>query len=121
MASDSVPEEVRDWLATTFTRSLAAKAERNEKRKFRNVAQALRFGIHVDKLRRTPSSIGLKYPPKVIPLLRRERMDSWNYDVFELNEATNNQVYDSRLLFLFISNGASLELFWVALNLGNRK
>ena len=79
-------------MAFTFTRSLAAKAERNEKRKFRTVAQALRVGIHVDKLRRTPSSVGLRYPVKVIPLLKSAKLDSWGFDVFELNEASNNQV-----------------------------
>ena len=47
---DAVPSEVRDWLALTFTRSMSnMKRRRNQKPKFRSVAQAIRAGIMVDK------------------------------------------------------------------------
>ena len=43
--------QVRDWLALTFTRSMSnMKRRRNQKPKFRSVAQAIRAGIMVDKL-----------------------------------------------------------------------
>ncbi|CAF4282239.1 unnamed protein product, partial [Adineta steineri] len=47
---DSVPNEVRDWLAMTFTRSMSTIKNRpSEKKKFKSVAQAIRAGIMVDR------------------------------------------------------------------------
>lgn len=48
---DSVPNEVRDWLAMTFTRSMSTiKRRPSDKPKFKSVAQAIRAGIMVDRL-----------------------------------------------------------------------
>lgn len=49
--TDAVPNEVRDWLAMTFTRSnhSAVKRRVNDKPKFRSVANAIRAGILVDR------------------------------------------------------------------------
>jgi calcium/calmodulin-dependent 3',5'-cyclic nucleotide phosphodiesterase len=48
---DAVPNEVREWLASTFTRSNNAQKRRPEdKPKFRSVANAIRAGIMVDRL-----------------------------------------------------------------------
>jgi hypothetical protein len=48
--SKAVPEEVKEWLASTFTRNTAAQKRRTEdKPKFRTVANAIRAGIAVDK------------------------------------------------------------------------
>lgn len=50
---DMVPSEVRQWLASTFTRSQVTARPRNEdKPKFRSVANAIRAGIMVDKYER---------------------------------------------------------------------
>jgi hypothetical protein len=47
---DSVPNEVRDWLAMTFTRSMSTiKRRPSDKPKFKSVAQAIRAGIMVDR------------------------------------------------------------------------
>lgn len=47
---DAVPSEVREWLASTFTRSQTTpKPRSDEKPKFRSVANAIRAGIMVDK------------------------------------------------------------------------
>lgn len=47
---DSVPNEVRDWLAMTFTRSMSTiKRRPSDKPKFKTVAQAIRAGIMVDR------------------------------------------------------------------------
>ena len=47
---DSVPNEVRDWLAMTFTRSMPTiKRRPSDKPKFKSVAQAIRAGIMVDR------------------------------------------------------------------------
>jgi hypothetical protein len=51
---DSVPNEVRDWLAMTFTRSMSTIKRRvSEKPKFKSVAQAIRAGIMVDRFVQT--------------------------------------------------------------------
>ena len=44
---DTVPDEVREWLAATFTRQAAAP--KREKPKFKSVANAIRTGIFFDK------------------------------------------------------------------------
>lgn len=47
---DAVPNEVRQWLASTFTRSQAVtKPRTDDKPKFRSVANAIRAGIMVDR------------------------------------------------------------------------
>lgn len=47
---DSVPNEVRDWLTITFTRSMSTiKRRTSDKPKFKSVAQAIRAGIMVDR------------------------------------------------------------------------
>lgn len=47
---DVVPSEVREWLASTFTKGPAApKTRSDEKPKFRSVANAIRAGIMVDR------------------------------------------------------------------------
>jgi hypothetical protein len=48
-----VQKQVREWLATTFTRNSTAQKRRSEdKPKFRSVANAIRAGIMVDRLYR---------------------------------------------------------------------
>ncbi|CAF3698588.1 unnamed protein product [Rotaria sp. Silwood1] len=67
---DSVPNEVRDWLAMTFTRSMSTiKRRPSDKPKFKSVAQAIRAGIMVD----------------------RYTINEWTFDVFSVNEFTNGQ------------------------------
>jgi len=47
--SDAVPEQVKDWLTSTFTRSLTNVRRRDERLRFRSVANAIRAGIVVDR------------------------------------------------------------------------
>lgn len=48
--SDSVPSEVRDWLASTFTRQRVLNARRNEdKPRFRSIVHAVQAGIFVER------------------------------------------------------------------------
>jgi len=51
--ADAVPNEVRDWLAQTFTRSTTVGASKrfsgDSKPRFRSVANAIRAGILVDR------------------------------------------------------------------------
>jgi calcium/calmodulin-dependent 3',5'-cyclic nucleotide phosphodiesterase len=54
---DAVPNEVRNWLSMTFTRSVTnMKKNVEEKPKFKSVAQAIRAGIMVDRLQFYPFS-----------------------------------------------------------------
>ncbi|KAM7353263.1 phosphodiesterase 1c isoform 3-T4 [Cochliomyia hominivorax] len=88
---DAVPPEVREWLASTFTRQLATTRKKNdEKPKFRSVAHAIRAGIFVDRIYRKVSSTALlQFPPEVVKVLKT--LDDWCFDVFALAEAANGQ------------------------------
>ncbi|XP_050549870.1 dual specificity calcium/calmodulin-dependent 3',5'-cyclic nucleotide phosphodiesterase 1A isoform X15 [Spodoptera frugiperda] len=85
---DAVPPEVREWLASTFTRQLAtAKRKSDEKPKFRSVAHAIRAGIFVDRIyRRVTSTALMQFPQDVIRVLKT--LDEWSFDVFALHEAS---------------------------------
>lgn len=69
---DAVPPEVREWLASTFTRQLATpKRKADEKPKFRSVAHAIRAGIFVERIsRRVTSSALMQFPPDVVKVLK---------------------------------------------------
>ncbi|XP_023177286.2 calcium/calmodulin-dependent 3',5'-cyclic nucleotide phosphodiesterase 1 isoform X4 [Drosophila hydei] len=89
---DAVPPEVREWLASTFTRQMATTRIRSdEKPRFRSVAHAIRAGIFVDRIyRRVSSSTLMQFPPDVVKLLKN--LDEWTFDVFALTEAASGQV-----------------------------
>ncbi|CAH0726159.1 unnamed protein product, partial [Brenthis ino] len=88
---DAVPPEVREWLASTFTRQLAtAKRKSDEKPKFRSVAHAIRAGIFVDRIyRRVTSTALMQFPQDVVRVLKT--LDEWSFDVFALHEAAAGQ------------------------------
>lgn len=49
-ATEYVPDEVRDWLASTFTRAQSSMCTRETAPRFRSVANAIRAGIVVERL-----------------------------------------------------------------------
>jgi len=69
---DAVPPEVREWLASTFTRQLAtSRRKTDEKPKFRSVAHAIRAGIFVDRIYRKVTSAALmEFPNEVVRVLK---------------------------------------------------
>ncbi|NXY15254.1 PDE1C phosphodiesterase, partial [Atrichornis clamosus] len=95
--SDSVPSEVRDWLASTFTRQMGMMLKRTEEKpRFRSIVHAVQAGIFVERMyRRTSNMVGLSYPPAVIGELKN--VDTWSFDVFALNDASG----DHALKFIF--------------------
>ncbi|XP_072535800.1 dual specificity calcium/calmodulin-dependent 3',5'-cyclic nucleotide phosphodiesterase 1A isoform X2 [Salminus brasiliensis] len=95
--SDSVPSEVRDWLASTFTRQMGLMLRRSEEKpRFRSIVHAVQAGIFVERMyRRTSNMVGLSYPPSVITVLKH--VDTWSFDVFALNESSG----DHALKFIF--------------------
>ncbi|XP_015251372.1 calcium/calmodulin-dependent 3',5'-cyclic nucleotide phosphodiesterase 1A isoform X3 [Cyprinodon tularosa] len=95
--SESVPSEVRDWLASTFTRQMGLMLRRNEEKpRFRSIVHAVQAGIFVERMyRRTSNMVGLSYPASVISVLKH--VDKWSFDVFALNEASG----DHALKFIF--------------------
>ncbi|XP_066578560.1 dual specificity calcium/calmodulin-dependent 3',5'-cyclic nucleotide phosphodiesterase 1C isoform X5 [Amia ocellicauda] len=95
--SDSVPSEVRDWLASTFTRQMGMMLKRTEEKpRFRSIVHAVQAGIFVERMyRRTSNMVGLSYPPTVISVLKN--VDKWSFDVFALNESSG----DHALKFIF--------------------
>lgn len=74
---DAVPPEVREWLASTFTRQLVTTRKRTEEKpKFRTVAHAIRAGIFVDRIyRRVSSTAMLQFPPEVVKVLKVSNMN----------------------------------------------
>ncbi|XP_035994249.1 calcium/calmodulin-dependent 3',5'-cyclic nucleotide phosphodiesterase 1C isoform X4 [Fundulus heteroclitus] len=95
--SESVPSEVRDWLASTFTRQMGLMLRRNEEKpRFRSIVHAVQAGIFVERMyRRTSNMVGLSYPASVISVLKN--VDKWSFDVFALNDASG----DHALKFIF--------------------
>ncbi|XP_076027542.1 dual specificity calcium/calmodulin-dependent 3',5'-cyclic nucleotide phosphodiesterase 1A [Genypterus blacodes] len=95
--SDSVPSEVRDWLASTFTRQRGLMLRRSEdKPRFRSIVHAVQAGIFVERMyRRTSNMTGLSYPPNVIAVIKH--VDTWSFDVFALNDVSG----DHALKFVF--------------------
>lgn len=65
---DAVPTEVREWLATTFTRQPNTQKRRLEdKPKFRSVANAIRAGIMVNRIYRSQvGSLVMQIPTDII-------------------------------------------------------
>uniref|UniRef100_A0A5F8H8U2 Phosphodiesterase n=1 Tax=Monodelphis domestica TaxID=13616 RepID=A0A5F8H8U2_MONDO len=98
---DSVPAEVRDWLASTFTRKMGMiKRKPEEKPRFRSIVHAVQAGIFVDRMyRRTSSMAGLIYPPAVIAALKN--IDEWSFDVFALNDASGEHSLKFMMYELF--------------------
>ncbi|CAL8400572.1 unnamed protein product [Gadus morhua 'NCC'] len=95
--TDSVPSEVRDWLASTFTRQMGLMLRRTEEKpRFRSIVHAVQAGIFVERMyRRTSNMVGLSYPPNVITVLKH--VDTWSFDVFALNDASGEHA----LKFIF--------------------
>ncbi|XP_060949597.1 dual specificity calcium/calmodulin-dependent 3',5'-cyclic nucleotide phosphodiesterase 1A [Limanda limanda] len=88
--SDFVPSEVRDWLASTFTRQRGIMLRRNEdKPRFRSIVHVVQAGIFVERMyRRNSNMTGFCYPPNVITVLKH--IDMWSFDVFKLNDASGD-------------------------------
>lgn len=88
---DAVPPEVREWLASTFTRQLCNQRRKNdEKPRFRTVAHAIRAGIFVERIYRRMSSSSIsQFPAPVLAVLKN--IDEWSFDVFTLSDTANNQ------------------------------
>ena len=92
--SDAVPNEVRKWLETTFTRnSISQKRRTEDKLKFRSVANAIRAGIVVDRIYRRMSASTPFVSQEVSQLLKS--IDDWTFDCFHINQVSNGQVLKS--------------------------
>ncbi|XP_055927756.1 dual specificity calcium/calmodulin-dependent 3',5'-cyclic nucleotide phosphodiesterase 1A-like isoform X3 [Argiope bruennichi] len=88
---NAVPTEVREWLASTFSKKTATQRKRSEdKPRFRSVANAIRAGIMVDRLYRRMSNSTLFYIPTHISIYLKG-LDDYSFDVFSLNEKANGQ------------------------------
>ncbi|KAF6214926.1 hypothetical protein GE061_009671 [Apolygus lucorum] len=88
---DAVPPEVREWLASTFTRQLGTtRRKSDEKPKFKSVAHAIRAGIFVDRIyRRVNNTALMQFPSEVVRVLKT--LDDWSFDVFALHESAQGQ------------------------------
>lgn len=66
---DTVPDEVREWLAATFTRQTVGTQKRG-KPKFKSVANAIRTGIFFDKIFRRTQNVQAPIPAEYRPALQ---------------------------------------------------
>ncbi|CAD5209611.1 unnamed protein product [Bursaphelenchus xylophilus] len=82
---DTVPDEVREWLAATFTRQTVQT--KREKPKFKSVANAIRTGIFFDKIYRRTQTVLAPIPKEYQPYLKN--INGWGFSCFDLNEATD--------------------------------
>ncbi|KFD70208.1 hypothetical protein M514_03299 [Trichuris suis] len=95
--SEDVPEEVRKWLALTFTQSIN---EPRQKVSFKSVANAIRSGIRFDRLARRTLSAGLDIVPEAAAELLKE-INNWDFDIFQLNEISDNNALKCVAMALF--------------------
>ncbi|XP_018653649.1 putative calcium/calmodulin-dependent 3,5-cyclic nucleotide phosphodiesterase [Schistosoma mansoni] len=104
-ATEYVPDEVRNWLASTFTRTVQSVGIGDQKPRFRSVANAIRAGIFTG-------------------------LDTWNFDVFGLNEASENHalkfvafelLHKYNLINKFQINSTALESLLIQLETGYSK
>uniref|UniRef100_A0A668VIJ9 PDEase domain-containing protein n=1 Tax=Oreochromis aureus TaxID=47969 RepID=A0A668VIJ9_OREAU len=104
--SDSVPLEVRDWLASTFTRQRTLLLHHSEdKPHFRSIVRAVQAGIFVERMfRRTSNMTGLSYSLNIITMLKH--VDMWSFDVFALNDASGNHAL--KIVFFELLNRYNL-------------
>uniref|UniRef100_A0A8R1ESX2 Phosphodiesterase n=1 Tax=Caenorhabditis japonica TaxID=281687 RepID=A0A8R1ESX2_CAEJA len=81
---ETVPDEVREWLAATFTRQNAGK--KRDKPKFKSVANAIRTGIFFEKLFRKQQVVQCPIPPEIAELMKE--VSTWSFSPFQLNEVS---------------------------------
>ncbi|XP_033114021.1 calcium/calmodulin-dependent 3',5'-cyclic nucleotide phosphodiesterase 1A-like isoform X2 [Anneissia japonica] len=88
--AEEIPDQVRDWLTSTFCRpNVRSRGPQEEKPRFKSIVQALRTGMFLDRMfRRSSGLAGVSYAPSVS--LRFKTIDDWNFDVFKLNEESDN-------------------------------
>ena len=64
LASETVPDEVRKWLASTFAKQKQVVKKSEERPSFRSVANAIRTGIFIEKIYRRVSTSQLMVIPQ---------------------------------------------------------
>jgi len=67
---DGIPDEVRKWLASTFTKNTPAKPRTEPRPRFRSVANAIRVGLFVDRFYRQLSATTLQIPADIVKQLK---------------------------------------------------
>ncbi|RXM95227.1 Calcium/calmodulin-dependent 3',5'-cyclic nucleotide phosphodiesterase 1C, partial [Acipenser ruthenus] len=100
--SDSVPSEVRDWLASTFTRQMGLMLKRTEEKpRFRSIVHAVQAGIFVERhtvSHKTGKAGVIGYMPPLHTITHQgKNVDKWSFDVFALNDASGEHA----LKFIF--------------------
>uniref|UniRef100_A0A1I7VEE9 Phosphodiesterase n=1 Tax=Loa loa TaxID=7209 RepID=A0A1I7VEE9_LOALO len=79
-----VSDEVRKWLAATFTKQSVDL--KREKPKLKSVANAILTGIFFDKMFRKSQVLLVSLPPDIVALMKN--LNSWSFDCFRLNEVS---------------------------------
>uniref|UniRef100_A0A0R3RR36 Phosphodiesterase n=1 Tax=Elaeophora elaphi TaxID=1147741 RepID=A0A0R3RR36_9BILA len=80
--TEAVSDEVREWLAATFTKQ--SVHSKREKPKLKSVANAILTGIFFDKMFRKSQVSLVSIPPEIAAVMKN--LNSWSFDCFQLNE-----------------------------------
>lgn len=87
LVSETVPEEVRKWLASTFAKTEKVVRRCEERPTFRSVANAIRTGIFIEKIyRRMSTSQLMVIPPDLYNYF--EVCHEWNFDMFNFSKTS---------------------------------
>ncbi|XP_048580022.1 dual specificity calcium/calmodulin-dependent 3',5'-cyclic nucleotide phosphodiesterase 1B isoform X2 [Nematostella vectensis] len=85
---DSVNEEVREWIATTFARGPGAARRKSMVRRhtFRGVVHAVKASLYVNKMLKNATERYKMHVPENVQKAF-EDLDKWTFDVFALSES----------------------------------
>jgi len=88
LGSESVPEEVRLWLAATFAKQEQVVKKSEERPTLKSVANAIRTGIFIEKIyRRLSNSQMMAIPGEVETCLKQ--VNNWDFDLFAFSAASH--------------------------------
>jgi len=82
LKNESVPEEVRLWLAATFAKQDKVVKRNDERPTLRSVANAIRTGIFIEKIYRRMSKSQMMAIPQAVEQ-RLQLVNDWNFDLFQ--------------------------------------
>jgi len=88
LKNESVPDDVRKWLASTFAKPEQIAKKTEERPTLRSVANAIRTGIFIEKIYSKMSTSQLMVIPTEVET-HLTKVDYWNFDLFNFAKSTN--------------------------------
>lgn len=112
--TETVPQEVREWLSLTFTRSTSnvKRRDASDKVRFKSVAHAIRAGIVVDRWDKWQVLVTEYTKVRRVgdTVYYSDRCDTMVTDmVFHSNCTTSRQVIEPFMSYLLLENKSSFK------------